>query len=161
RQEDHRVALSEAVDARELCPVVVQRLAVAARVEEADQLRREIDDVRAMGGGDLLQVGRRLALDLRRGSIELARQPCDAAPERGRGEDVLAQEARPLVAQPAHPALGALERERRLPYDEFGEPGGLTRGRPARMPPAVAQLRGGCRLALDDAEALGAKPSHP
>ena len=62
RQEDHRVALGEGVDALQVAAVVVQRLAVRPRVEQMDELRAEVDDVGAVGGGDLLQIALRVAL---------------------------------------------------------------------------------------------------
>ena len=83
RQEHHRVALGERVDALEVAAVVVQRLAVRPRVEEVDELRGEVDDVRAVGGGDLLQIALGLAQRRLNGAPGVRRQARDAAAERG------------------------------------------------------------------------------
>src|SRR5207253_4100211 len=85
----------------------------------------------------------------------------DAAAEDGPRDDLLLDEARHLVARAAEPALGALERERRLPRDEVREPGGVRDVGAARAPPALAQLRGRRRLARDDAAAVRVPPEHP
>ena len=122
-QEDDRVALGERVDVLQLGAVVVSSAAVALRVEQVDQLGDEVDHERAVGGGDLAQVARRLARHARRRASERAREARDAAAERRAREDVLVHEARHLVARAAQRALGALERERGLARDELGEAG--------------------------------------
>src|SRR5205823_1220213 len=86
---------------------------------------------------------------------------CHPAAEGRPGDDLLLDEARHLVAGPAEAALGPVERQRRLPGDEVGEPGGVAEVGPAGAPPALAQLRGRCRLANHDPAAVRVPPEHP
>src|SRR5205823_9350891 len=86
---------------------------------------------------------------------------CHPAAEGRPGDDLLLDEARHLVAGAAEAALGPVERQRRLPGDEVGEPGGVAEVGPAGAPPALAQLRGRCRLANHDPAAVRVPPEHP
>src|SRR5262249_28696066 len=155
RQEDHRIALSQVVDVLEIAAVVVQRLAVSARVEEVDQLRGEVDDVRAVGGGDLLEIALRVAQHRRLRPSELLCQARDAGTEGGtreeggRGGVARGREGGPWGARPAPPPLRALQRQSGLPGDEDGETGRLPEIGAAGAPPALAQLRRGSGLSGD------------
>ncbi len=160
-EEDDRVALRERVDLGELLMVIVQRFAVAACVEEVDQVRGQVDDVRAVRRGDFAEISDRLGRNLRLRAFQLARETRDAAAEARPGLDVLADEARHLVAGPAEAALGALEGERRLQRDEVGEPRRLRRIGAAGELPALAELRERRRLTCDDAAALRVAAEHP
>src|SRR5262249_37458017 len=130
-----------------------------------DAVRGEVDDVGAVGGGDLLQIALRLTLGRRHGTSELLREAGDPAAERGPGDDVLAHEARYLVAQPADATLRALERQAGLTRDEVGEPRGLAEVGAARAAPALTQLGSQRRLAGDHLVARGAarpeRLTHP
>ncbi len=155
------MALSEGVELAQLVVVVVQRLAVAARIEQVNELRRQIDDVRAVRRGDLTQILRRFLGHAGLGLADFARQLGDPAAKGRPRFDVLADEARDLVARAAKSALGPLERERRLQRDEVREPGRLRGVGAARELPTLAQLRERRRLARDDAAALRVTPQDP
>src|SRR6185503_3838333 len=102
----------------ELARVVAQALRIALGVEEPREPGREVDRERTVRGGNLAQIARGFARDARFALAALERELRDAAAERRPREDVLAHEARHLVARAAQAALGALERERGLPRDE-------------------------------------------
>src|SRR5581483_6435898 len=111
----------EPVQLLEARAIVAQRLAVALRVERVDEVRGEVDDVRAVGRRDLLEIPGRTPRDLLLRLVQLAREAREPAAEGRAREDVLAHEARHLVARAAKAALGALERERRLARHELRE----------------------------------------
>ncbi len=78
----------------------------------------------------------------------------EAAAERRPRQDLLADQARHLVARAAQAPLGALERELRLARDELRERRRLAVLRFAAAAPALAQLRERRRLAVHDATPL-------
>src|SRR6266566_3388649 len=155
------MALAERGEGFELHAVVVQGLAVALRVHEADQVGCQVEVVRAVTRGDLAEIAAGVARHTRLVAAEAPRQARNAAAEGRARDDLLLEEARHLVARAAEPSLGALERERRLPRDEVGEAGGVREVGAAGAPPALAQLRGRRRLARDDAAAVRVPPEHP
>src|SRR6266404_6069354 len=158
RQEHDRVALRQRLDRLQLCPIVVERLAVAAGVEKPDEMRGEVDDVRAVPRRDLAQILRRLARDGGFGAAEVACEPRNAAAKRRTREDVLVYEARHLVARTAQATLGALARQYRLPDDELGEARRLrgVHAASARADPRSGRAR---RRRCGSAPGIAAEPS--
>jgi hypothetical protein len=75
--------------------------AVAALVHQPPELHHEVDHERAVACRDLTQVGGRLALDRLFASTEAAREAGELSAKGGSRENVLAHEARHLVARTA------------------------------------------------------------
>jgi hypothetical protein len=92
------------------------------------------------------------------GAAELAGQARDTAAECGTSDDVLVDQVRHFVARPAQPPFGALERQARLPHDEFGEAGGQILVGIAGRAPTLAQLGERRRFTDDDRAAIGMAP---
>jgi hypothetical protein len=145
---------SWSLEPRQLRAVVLDRLAVALGVEQADQVRGDVDHEGAVGGSDLAQVARGVALHARERQPLLAGEAGQAAAKRRLTQDVLLHQPRHLVAIAAQPPFAALERERRLTRHEFREPPRLGGVGAAGAAPARAKLRGRRGLARHDAAAL-------
>jgi len=150
RRKKTRVTLGERVHLRQLAAVVVQRLAVAAGVEQMDQMRGKIDDVRTVRGGDLASI--RDASRATRPRSARARAPAGGPPAKSRGGEDVLDEARTCTVR----TQSSLARSRRGPPGgrRTREPRGLCDvGSPARR---QRSRRSETELALrDDATALG------
>ena len=163
RQEDDRMALRRARRSRSSCAaVVVQRLAVAARVEQVDQLRGEVDDVRAVGRGDLAQVARGLAprpsppACRARAPAARCRRERPAARGCPRGRSAAPCSARRAARRSARSSASAAWRATKSARPVVCADVGA-----AGLPPALAQLRDRRGLARHDAAALGMAAQHP
>jgi hypothetical protein len=162
RRKKHQwVSLGERLEPRQLSAVVLDRLAVALGVEQVDQVRGDIDHEGAVGGGDLAQVARGVALDARARPPLLAGEAGQTAAEGRLAEDVLVHQTRHLVAIAAQPPFAALERERCLTRHEFRQPPRLGGIGAAGVAPARAKLRGRRGLARHDAAALRLAAEDP
>ena len=115
--------------------------------------RAQIEEQRRWPRDDLLHQRSRLAIEVGHGPPEFAREIGERGAEFRIGAQAVGDEARHLVARPAHPAFGDVERERRLPRDEareFGAVGTLAvalagawaGGRLLRLPPDATTLIG-------------------
>ncbi len=121
REKDDRIPLRERVDLAKLGAIVVKTLAVAAGVEQSDEVGGEVDHIGAVRGGDLAQIARRSFGDP---PLRLADRPSehgDTAAKCRPGENLFVNEARHFVPRAAQAPLRALERELGLADDELGE----------------------------------------
>ena len=121
RQVHQGVRLAEPDDRCELVGGVVDTL-VGGLDEDLRDVVDEVDDVRRVLGGDLLEIPLGPLLHPTYRAALLLSELLDAVLERAAPEEVFLEESRHLVAGVERATLGPIQRERRLTGDEKGPP---------------------------------------